>query len=79
MEVNNQNHFIKLLAEAIERDEDLINFEDDFRKYEEWDSLGLLSVMVMLEEEYSTNINRDDLDNCITISDLFQFVNHVQK
>ncbi len=74
MEIHNQDRFINFLADVLERDEHLINIEDEFRDYEEWDSLALLSVMVMLEEEYSTSFKRTDLDDCITIGDLFQII-----
>ena len=74
MEIHNQDRFINLLADVLERDENLINIEDEFRDYAEWDSLALLSVMVMLEEEYSTSIKRTNLDGCITIRDLFQLL-----
>jgi acyl carrier protein len=72
MEIHNQDRFINLLADVLERDEHLINIEDEFRDYAEWDSLALLSFMVMLEEEYSTSFKRTDLEDCITISDLFK-------
>ena len=74
MEIQNLDRFINLLADVLERDEHLINIEDEFRDYAEWDSLALLSFMVMLEEEYSKSFKRTDLDDCITINDLFQII-----
>ena len=52
--------FIKLFAEAIER-EDEIKMEDEFRNYEEWSSIAYISVIAMMDEEYDTQIEEADV------------------
>ena len=74
MEKEQKDRFIILLSEVLERDENLIKATDDFRDYEEWDSLAVLSFMLMLEEEYKTGIDRKKLDECETINDLFKLI-----
>ncbi len=67
--------FICAFAEAIDRDEALIKAEDFFRDYEEWDSIALLSLVAMLDEEYSVNIPKDIFEKLQTIQDLIDQVN----
>ena len=49
------NEFIFKLEDLFELSKDTIKPEDRFREYEVWDSLALLSLMAMLEDEYNIN------------------------
>lgn len=62
--------FIKLFAEAIER-EDEINMEDEFRKYEEWSSIAYLSVIAMMDEEYGVQIEEAEFKRLKTVQALY--------
>lgn len=62
--------FIKLFAEAIDREEE-IKMEDEFRKYDEWNSIAYLSVIAMMDEEYETQIEMADFKKLRTIQDIF--------
>ena len=62
--------FIKLFAEAIER-EDEIKAEDTFRDYDEWSSIAYLSVIAMMDEEYETQIEQADFKKLRTVQDLY--------
>lgn len=62
--------FIEKFADAIER-EDEIKMEDDFRSYDEWGSLTYLSVIVMMDEEFDTQIEQADFKKLITVQDLY--------
>jgi acyl carrier protein len=67
--------FIGAFADAIDRDEALIKVEDSFRDYEEWDSIALLSLVAMLDDNYSVNIPREIFEKLETIQDLIDEVN----
>jgi acyl carrier protein len=67
--------FICAFADTIDRDEALIKAEDIFRDYEEWDSIALLSLVAMLDENYGVNIPRDIFEKLQTIQDLIDQVN----
>ena len=69
--------FIVAFADAIERDKDLIKFEDRFREYEEWDSIALLSVVAMLDDNYSVNIPREIFEKLETIQELIDNVYNI--
>lgn len=67
-----KNRFIELLKEALENDELEIKMSDNFRDYDEWDSLTLLTVIAMIDEEYDIVIEGDRFDKLLTVEDLFE-------
>lgn len=69
------NEFILKLEDLFELSKDTIKPEDRFREYEVWDSLALLSLMAMLEDEYNITIPRDDFQKIDTIQELYNYVN----
>lgn len=71
-----KNRFIELLKEALENDELEIKMSDNFRDYDEWDSLTLLTVIAMIDEEYDIVIEGDQFDKLLTVEDLF---NEIKK
>lgn len=73
----NPNDFIAAFADAIDRDALLIKNEDIFREYEEWDSIALLSLVAMLEDNYSVIIPREIFERLETIQDLIDQVNKI--
>jgi acyl carrier protein len=70
------NEFIIAFAETIEREAATINVSDCFRDYEEWDSIALLSLVAMLDDNYAVNIPRDIFEKLETIQDLIDQVNN---
>ena len=71
---NIMEHFINLFSEALEKDSGQIHEEDEFRNYEEWDSLAVLSVIAMIKTIYNITIPRKDFDELNTISELFEYL-----
>ena len=65
--------FLQRFADVIER-EDEIKMDDNFRDYEEWDSLAVLSVLAMLDEEYDTNIPQKDFTELQTVKDIYNYI-----
>ena len=61
---------IERFAEAIER-EDEIKMENEFRNFEEWNSIAYLSVIAMMDEEYDTQIEEADFQKLKTVQDLY--------
>jgi len=68
-----QELFLKRFIETIER-EDEVKMEDDFRNYEEWDSLASLSLVSMLDDEYGINIGHNELEKMKTVKDIYDFI-----
>jgi len=50
--------------------------ETAFRKdLKEWSSITALSVIAMIDIEYSVKVSGDDLARCITVKDVYDIVN----
>lgn len=65
--------FIDLLREALER-EDEIQMSDNFRDYDEWDSLAYLSIIALLDEEYDVQIEEAEFKQLKTVQDIYDAV-----
>ena len=67
------NEFIEKFKEALDVEGEFdINIE--LEEFEEWDSMGYISVMSMLDEEYGKEVNANQLKDCKTIADLYELV-----
>jgi acyl carrier protein len=64
------------LKKALETESMEIQLDDHFRDYDDWDSLALLSLIAILDEDFGVEIETDALNELITVRDL---VNSVQK
>lgn len=62
--------FINKFAEAIERNGE-IKMEDEFRNYEEWNSIAYLSVIAMMDEDYDTQIEEADFKKLRTVQAIY--------
>lgn len=65
--------FINKFAEALEiEDVSALNGRTEFRNLEEWDSLAVLSLVAMFDEEFGKEVNAKNLRPCNTIADLYE-------
>ena len=69
--------FIKKIEEVFEMPNGSIKQNDNFREYQEWDSLALLSLMAMLDDEYNVTIPRDDFQKLNTIEEMFNYIKKI--
>jgi acyl carrier protein len=68
--------FLRNFADMLDdTDASLITEKTIFRDLEEWDSLTALSLIAMVDEEYSLKLTGDDIKNSTTIKDLFELLN----
>ncbi len=68
------DNFISLISDALEKNSEQIDKEDEFRNYEEWDSLAVLSLIAMIKQNYNIIIPRKDFDELNTVSELFEYI-----
>ena len=69
--------FIKKIEEVFEMPNVSITPNDNFREYQEWDSLVLLSLMAMLDDEYNITIPRDDFQKINTVEEMFNYIKKI--
>jgi acyl carrier protein len=63
------NHFANILDDT---NPTLITTETIFRDLGEWDSLTALSLIAMVDEEYSLKLTGEDIKSSITLQDVFE-------
>jgi acyl carrier protein len=71
--------FIEKFQEALEANGKVINLEDKFRDYAEWDSIHYLSVIAMIDSEFDVIIETADFRKIETIGDLIKEVENRLK
>ena len=69
-----EEKFISLFKEILEIEDQELDLKDEFRDYPEWDSLGYLELIAMLDEEYGVAIENDDFGKLRTLEDLINEV-----
>lgn len=67
--------FIKNFSEQFEETE-ITEFKPNtvFKNLDEWSSLTALSIIAVVDDEYSVKITGEDIKNATTIEDLFAIV-----
>lgn len=69
------NEFIKQFEELFDDSEvNLLSLNTFFRDVKGWDSLIFLSLMAMVEEEYSVRLKAEELRSCNTIEDIWKII-----
>lgn len=58
------------LEDILELEEGTLKGSDEFRSFENWDSMANLSVIAMLDESFNVTIATQDFKNLITVNDL---------
>ncbi|AWH85136.1 acyl carrier protein [Flavobacterium album] len=69
-----EDKFIDALKEALEMEDQEINFDDNFRDYDTWDSLSRLSLIAVLDSEFDVQIEDAKFAKLITVRDLYNAV-----
>ena len=68
------------MKEFIEKFKEALDIEGEFdinvelEEFNEWDSMGYISVMSMLDEEYGKEVDANQLKACKTLADLYKLV-----
>lgn len=73
-----EDKFLELLKEALEIDDRDLNLNDEFRSYPEWDSLALLSVIAMIDDEFDVIIDGNIFSTLKSNSDILNYINSVK-
>lgn len=66
--------FIDVFKEALEIEDREVGLDDNFRSFEEWDSLAQLSLIAALDEEFGVAIEDEAFQKLETVGDLFKAV-----
>ena len=69
-----QNKIIELFIDILERDIGTVQVEDNFRDYEEWDSLSVLSILAEINDEYDVIIPRRLFEEMEKVDDIVKYL-----
>lgn len=69
-----KDKFIAAFKEALELEDQEVSLSDNFRDYEEWDSIAQLSLIAALDEEFDLQIEGNDFEELKTVEDLLKAV-----
>jgi acyl carrier protein len=69
-----KDKFIDVFKEALEAEDKIINMNDEFRNYDEWDSLAQLSLIAALDEAFEVEIEDEEFQTLKTVEDLYNAV-----
>jgi acyl carrier protein len=70
-------NFEVLIAEILEVDS--IKNGDKFESFECWDSLTLLSIIALVDQNYGVNLSANDVLNSVTIGGLKELIKSRMK
>lgn len=66
--------FIKNFKEALDIEEVEVMEDTILEEIEEWDSVGYISTMAMIDEEYDQVVSANNLKKCKSVSDIFNLI-----
>ena len=70
-----ENKFLGAFKEAFDLDDDfLVDMKDEFRDYDNWDSLTKLSLIAAIDESFEITIENKQFEKLISIQDLYDFI-----
>jgi len=64
-------NFLQLFKETLDMEEKEISMSDEFRSFDEWDSIANLSIIALIDDEYDVVIENNDFKNIQTIQELW--------
>lgn len=67
-----QEKFLQLFKETLDLEDKDIQMTDEFRSFDEWDSIANLSVIAMIDDEYDVVIENSDFKNIKTLQELWE-------
>lgn len=65
----NREEFLKEFKKAIQTEED-VTFESSLLNLEEWDSLGMMATIALLDNSFNLKYTIADMQNMDTVEDL---------
>lgn len=65
-------NFLEKVAELME--EDQVNLTDELESFDAWDSLTVLSLIAMSDEDYGVTLSAADVQNAKTIGGLHELI-----
>ena len=69
-----KDKFLKAFKEALELEEENVNFNDSLSDFDTWDSMSRLSLIALLDEHFEVEVTDEEFDDMNTVQDLYSLV-----
>lgn len=66
-----EQKFLEVIKEALDIEGREIELSDNFRDYDEWDSLARLSLIAALDDNFGIQIEDDEFSDMNALSDIY--------
>jgi acyl carrier protein len=73
-----ETKFLTKFREVLEIEDRDLKLEDNFREYDEWDSLVFLSLIAMIDEEFDVIIEGREFKQLKTNADIIEAIKNKQ-
>ena len=74
-----ENKFIELLADVLEIEANLINDSLKLDIEDNWDSIAILSAIVLIDDAYEIQLEGEELRNCSNPKDVYDLISKTLK
>jgi acyl carrier protein len=65
---------LALIAEALDAEKELIKHQAVLEELEEWDSMGIIAVISMLDKKYQVQLKADQIKALKTVNDILSYM-----
>ena len=65
---------LALIAEALDAEKELIKQQVALEELEEWDSMGIIAVISMLDKKYKVQLKADQIKALKTVNDILSYM-----
>ena len=65
---------LTLIADALDAEKELITPEKTLEELEEWDSMGVIAVISMLDKKYKVQLKADQIKALKTVNDILEYM-----
>ena len=65
---------LALIAEALDAEKELIKQQAVLEELEEWDSMGIIAVISMLDKKYQVQLKADQIKALKTVNDILSYM-----
>lgn len=66
--------FLDQMRDTLDIEDRELNLDDEFRSYDEWDSLAFLSTIAMIDDEYGVVIKATEFRELVTLNDIVKAI-----
>lgn len=69
-----EDKFMDVMAEMFEVEASELSMDIEYKKYEKWDSLKMMNIVMELEDTFDISIPLEKISNVKTLKDLYDIV-----